>query len=409
MSPLDLASPLAAAIARRTVRKCLSLINIGSLIVELPAGDALEHVGAEPGPAARIKLNNWRALRRLVLQGDVGFAAAYIDGDWSSPDLTALIEVAARNGSKFVDAISGWTPFRFYNWIAHRRRANTRTGSRSNIEFHYDLGNQFYRHWLDADMVYSSALYSRIDATLEEAQDTKISHIVEALDISHSANVLEIGCGWGALASALAQKGAAQVTGLTISPAQFEGARELVRARSLEGRVDLRLQDYRDVRGKFDRIVSIEMIEAVGREYLPGFFEAIRDRLKPGGLCVLQAITIAEDRFADYCRRPDFVQRYIFPGGFLPTKTLMRETIERAGLRLTSCENFGDSYALTLREWRARFLGAWPEIQKLGFAPSFRRLWEYYLCYCEAGFRTGAIDVGLYLVRHADADRHALA
>ena len=163
----------------------------------------------------------------------------------------------------------------------------------------------------------------------------------------------------------------------------------------------MRLQDYRDVEGRFDRIVSVEMIEAVGRDCIPKYFETIRERLKPGGLCVLQAITIAEDRFADYCRKPDFIQRYIFPGGFLPSKTLMREMSELAGLTLTAVENFGDSYALTLREWRRRFLDAWPEIEKLGFTPSFKRLWEYYLCYCEAGFRAGVIDVGIYSLAHA--------
>jgi cyclopropane-fatty-acyl-phospholipid synthase len=394
---------LGASIAVGIVRRLLAMLDAGCLTVVLPSGAIIEHRGSRPGPTAQLNMKRWRAVRRLVLEGDVGFAGAYVEGDWSSPDLTALIELGALNGQKFMDAVAGSTPFRIANWIGHRFRANTKTGSRRNIEFHYDLGNQFYRFWLDSSMNYSSAIFGRAEATLEEAQETKLRRIVETLRVPQGGNVLEIGCGWGALASTMAQDAGANVTGLTISPAQLQSATELVRARSLEKQVDLRLQDYRDVEGTFDRIVSIEMIEAVGREFLPGYFDTIRSRLKPGGLCVLQAITIAEDRFADYCRRPDFIQRYIFPGGFLPTKTLLRETMESAGLRLTAIETFGDSYALTLREWRRRFLIAWPDIQKLGFTPSFRRLWEYYLCYCEAGFRAGAIDVGLYSVEHAEA------
>jgi cyclopropane-fatty-acyl-phospholipid synthase len=383
------------------LRKALSLVDVGRLVIELPSGVKVERVGATPGPEADLKINKWRALRRLAMGGDVGLAGAYFDDDWSSSDLTALIELAAVNGAHFVDAIEGSAPFRLLNWFAHRVKANTRRGSRRNIEAHYDLGNEFYRLWLDAKMIYSSALFRTSGATLEQAQDAKLQRIVESLQLGGGDSVLEIGCGWGGLAAKIARESAARVTGVTISPAQLDKARALVQEQALEDRVELRLQDYRDIEGRFDRIVSVEMIEAVGREYMPKYFDTIRERLKPGGLCVLQAITIAEDRFAGYCRRPDFIQRYIFPGGFLPSKTLMRETIERAGLKLTAVENFGDSYALTLREWRQRFLKAWPEIEKLGFGPSFKRLWEYYLCYCEAGFRAGAVDVGIYSLAHA--------
>jgi cyclopropane-fatty-acyl-phospholipid synthase len=382
------------------LRKVLSLIEVGRLVIELPSGVKLEGVGARSGPQANVKLNNWRALRRFVLGGDVGVATSYLDNDWSSSDLTVLFELAALNGARFMSALEGSAPFRILNWLAHRAKANTRRGSRRNIEAHYDLGNEFYRLWLDAKMIYSSAIFGPASATLEQAQDAKLQRIVERLQLASDDSVLEIGCGWGGLATTIAQNSAARVTGVTISPAQFDSARALIQAKSLEDRVELRLQDYRDIEGRFDRIVSIEMVEAVGREFMPRYFEMIRDRLKPGGLCVLQAITIAEDRFVDYCRRPDFIQRYIFPGGFLPSKTFLRETIERAGLRLIAAENFGESYALTLREWRRRFLDAWPEIERLGFGPSFKRLWEYYLCYCEAGFRSGATDVGIYSLAH---------
>jgi cyclopropane-fatty-acyl-phospholipid synthase len=392
-----------AGLAGLALGKVMSLIDVGRLVIELPSGARLERAGANSGPQAEVKLNNWRALRRLMVGGDVGVATAYFDDDWSSADLTALFELASLNGVRFMDALQGSVPFRMLNWVAHRARANTRRGSRRNIEAHYDLGNEFYRLWLDAKMIYSSAIFGSASATLEQAQETKLQRIVDRLQLAGEDSVLEIGCGWGGLATAIAQRSAARVTGVTISPAQLDRARALVQEKALEDRVDLRLQDYRDVEGRFDRIVSVEMVEAVGREYLPRYFDTIRERLKPGGLCVLQAITIAEDRFADYCRRPDFIQRYIFPGGFLPSKTFLRETIERAGLKLTAVENFGGSYALTLNEWRRRFLAAWPEIERLGFGPSFKRLWEYYLCYCEAGFRSGTVDVGIYSLAHVNS------
>jgi cyclopropane-fatty-acyl-phospholipid synthase len=393
--------PGPSSLAGLALKKLLSVIEVGRLAVELPSGERIERVGALPGPSADISFRTWRGLRRLFTQGDVGLAASYFDADWASSDVEALIELGARNGQRFMDALGGLAPFRLLNWLAHRRNANTPAGSRRNIESHYDLGNEFYRLWLDARMIYSSAIFPRADATLEQAQQTKLARIVEALKLSRASSVLEIGSGWGGLAASIARAGAARVLGVTISPAQLTRACALAREEALDDRVEFKLQDYRDVQGRFDRIVSIEMIEAVGREFIPRYFETIRDRLKPGGLCVLQAITIAEDRFADYCRRPDFIQRFIFPGGFLPSKTALREAIDRAGLRLVAAETFGESYALTLREWRRRFLAAWPEIERLGFNASFKRLWEYYLCYCEAGFRAGAVDVGLYSLAHA--------
>jgi cyclopropane-fatty-acyl-phospholipid synthase len=381
--------------------RLLSLLKVGTLTIELPSGVKICHTGNKADPLANITLHNWRLLRRLALHGDIGLANSYIDGDWSSSDLTALFELGLANSAPLMDAISGSAPFRAFNWLAHRFKTNTRRGSRRNIEAHYDLGNDFYRQWLDAKMVYSSALYESASLSLEEAQAAKLKRIGEKLELDANCSVLEIGCGWGALATSIVGQSGAQVTGVTISPSQLEWAVKQSREHGLDQRIDLRLQDYRDIEGRFDRIVSIEMIEAVGREFLPQYFETIRQKLKPGGLCVLQAITIAEDRFVAYCRRPDFIQRYIFPGGFLPTRTLLREAIEAAGLKLQAVETFGDSYALTLREWRRRFLNAWPEIAEQGFKPSFKRLWNYYLCYCEAGFRASAIDVGLYSLSHA--------
>jgi cyclopropane-fatty-acyl-phospholipid synthase len=397
----DLAVKASRAIGRSVTRKILSLIEVGSIVVKLPSGDSVERIGRLPGPQAEIRFHSWRGVRRVLSRGDIGLAAGYLDGEWESEDVEALLELGARNGSRLLDALGGVLPFRFLNWFAHRANANTPAGSRRNIEAHYDLGNEFYRLWLDQQMIYSSAIYRRLDDTLEEAQGTKLTRIVEKLQVSDGHAVLEIGGGWGGLAATLARAGAGRVTSVTISPSQLAEASSLVQNETFANRIEFKLQDYREVKGRFDRIVSIEMIEAVGRQFIPKYFETIRDRLTPGGLCVLQAITIAEERFNSYCRRPDFIQRFVFPGGFLPSKTFLRDALETAGLKIVATENFGESYALTLREWRRRFVEKWPQVEGLGFDASFRRLWEYYLCYCEAGFRSGMVDVGLYSIQHS--------
>ena len=394
-----LRSSLVGAVVARLTREA----KVGELTIDLPSGERLRCAGAEHGPVADIRFLKWRAMARLVFGGDVGLAASYCDGQWTSSDLPSLIEWAARNGDQFTDSIKGSAPARFLNRLVHRFNINTPSGAKRNIVAHYDLGNEFYRLWLDRTMTYSSAIFAAPDATLEQAQQTKFARIIDRLKLSGGESVLEIGGGWGALAAAIAKSCGARVTSLTISPAQLSDAEARARDELIEEKIEFKLMDYREVGGIFDRIVSIEMIEAVGREYLPKYFETIRNRLRPGGVCVVQAITIAEDRFASYCSRPDFIQRFIFPGGFLPTKTYMREVLEAHGLRLLAADNFGDSYALTLREWRRRFLAAWPEIEKMGFQESFKRLWEFYLSYCEGGFRAGAIDVGLYSLAHVDA------
>jgi cyclopropane-fatty-acyl-phospholipid synthase len=390
-------------LAATVVKRILAHLQSGRLIVDLPNGERIDYRAEQAGIEAHVAVHKWRALRRLISGGDLGFAKAYIDGDWSTPDLVAVMELAAGNGAQFIDRMSGNPLFRALNWVSHLRKANTRAGSRKNIEFHYDLGNEFYKLWLDRSMLYSSAIYTDEARTLEQAQQEKLRQILDMLEVGPDHDALEIGCGWGALAAAVASRTQARVTGITLSPSQLEFARQEIAARSLSHRVELKLEDYRDTKGRFDRIVSIEMIEAVGHKYWPGYFGALRDRLKPGGIAVIQAITIAEDRFEAYRARPDFIQRYIFPGGFLPTKTAIGSALAQADLRLITTRNFGESYALTLADWRRRFEDNWPRIEKLGFDASFKRLWEYYLCYCEAGFRTGVIDVGLYSIGHAAA------
>ena len=356
----------------------------------------IDHRSGIAGPEAVLQIRNWRFAWRLISAGDVGVARSYLEGDWTSPDLTALLELAALNMEKLERAITGSTAFRVINRMRHLFNANTRTGSRRNIAFHYDLGNEFYRLWLDESMTYSAALYDRADDTLESAQQRKRERIVALLEPGKGERILEIGSGWGALAMRLAER--AEVVGLTLSSEQLAYATELARRNGLSPRLSFELSDYRDVEGTFDKIVSVEMLEAVGERYWPAYFSALRQRLKAGGRAVLQAITIDEDRFEAYRRSPDFIQRYIFPGGMLPTKSILASQAEQAGLKLIASEHFGQSYALTLAEWRQRFRRARADVERLGFDERFMRMWEYYLSYCEAGFRAGSIDVGAYVL-----------
>jgi len=373
-------------------------LRVGHLRVVTPGGEAMNFIGSAPGPEATLVLQRWRTLRRLLRDGDIGLAEAYMDGDWSSPDVAALIEFGARNDDALAPVIDGIAPLRLLRRLRHRLRANTRAGSRRNIIEHYDLGNDFYAAWLDRGMSYSAALYTGAGQSLEDAQRAKQDRVVELLAPEAGHRVLEIGCGWGGLIRYIVARSGAGVTGITLSPAQHAYARDALA--DLPG-AEVRLQDYREVMGTYDRIVSIEMIEAVGEAYWPIYFATLKARLATGGVAVLQAITIDRRRFESYRAATDFIQRYIFPGGMLPTTALLREQVEAAGLRLLESQRFGEGYARTLAEWNRRFQAAWPEIAAMGFPERFRRMWEYYLLYCEAGFRAGAIDVGLYRIEHA--------
>ena len=379
--------------------RLLDRIAIGALSVVAPHGRCLDARADLPGPQAKLVLHRWRALHRLIVGGDVAFAQAYIDGDWSSPDLPALTELAALNFPVLAERIAALPPLRLWNRLRHLLRRNSKRGSSRNIAFHYDLGNDFYRLWLDADMAYSSAIAIEPGQSLEAAQQARIARIIHLLDARPGARVLEIGCGWGGLAAALARHGA-RVTGITLSPAQLAYVKERMRADpACAAAIEVRLQDYRDVAERYDHVVSIEMLEAVGEAYWPVYFAKLRACLEPGGSAVVQVITIAEDRFEAYRRQTDFIQHYIFPGGMLPTKTHIAHEAARAGLDLVATQCFGAGYAQTLAHWRARFLKARPEIEAMGFDTRFQRLWDYYLSYCEGGFRSGAIDVGLYTLR----------
>jgi len=378
----------------RQLQRLLSQVAYGDITVVLPNGETLRRQAPNPGPSTKLVIRRWRAIWRLMAGGELAFADAFIAGDWWTPNLAAFLEFGARNDTDMQDAISGSLAQRLLVRLRHWRNRNTRRGSRRNIAAHYDLGNAFYAHWLDRGMQYSSALFTKGDQPLEAAQDNKLARVVDLLDIGRGERVLEIGCGWGALMERLMLH--CDVTGVTLSAEQLSFTRERIAG---EPNAEARLQDYRDIKERYDRIVSIEMIEAVGERYWPVYFEKLRSALRPEGTVVLQAITIDETRFEKYRQQPDFIQRYIFPGGVLPTVDIIRRQAARAGLELTAHEPFGDSYARTLAIWRERFLTAWPQIKGLGYDEKFKRMWEYYLCYCEAGFRNGAIDVAFFKFR----------
>ncbi len=362
---------------RRLVERLVASLAVGTLRVVLPSGAIVVQSGPTAGPEATIHLHRWRALLRVVLGGDIGFGEAHVAGDWSSPDLVQLLRLAAVNLEALEATVRGSTLARSLARLRHLARPNSKRGSKRNIVAHYDLGNDFYRRWLDGTMLYSSALWSDATPSLEAAQVAKLDRIREFLALSGGESVLEIGCGWGALAADLASRTGARVTGLTLSPSQLAWGRDVAAEASVAELVDLRLQDYRDVEGTYDRIVSIEMFEAVGEAWWSTYFDTVARRLKPGGRAVLQVITIADERLDAYRRDTDFIQHHVFPGGFLPSPAAFRAAAGRAGLTVAHEETFGLSYAETLAEWRRRFHAAWEEIAPLGFDDRFRRLWDY--------------------------------
>lgn len=366
----------------------------GTLTAKLPDGRVILVGGNAPGPDAHVELRNWRLPGRAFSGGTIGVAESYIDGDWDSRDVTTFLELFVVNQETGEEVAGG------ANWllttvqrIRHWLNENTRTGSKRNISAHYDLGNAFYREWLDPSMTYSSALYGTGANDLESAQAAKYRALARDGGIGPSSSVLEIGCGWGGFAEFAAREIGCRVTGLTISREQHDFARERIHKAGLSDRVEIKLQDYRDETGRYDNIASIEMFEAVGEKYWPVFFRKVKDSLKPGGMAAMQIITINEAAFDSYRRRPDFIQRYVFPGGMLPTPSLLKTLGSDQGLSFLKERVFAQDYARTLADWRERFWASWEKLVPLGFDDRFRKLWEFYLHYCEAGFRAEYIDV----------------
>ena len=368
-------------------------LAVGRLDLTLPSGRRETIAGRAPGPAASLTVRRLRLVRRLLAAGANGFAEGYMAGDCDTPDLEALLRLAALNEAALAEALAGRWSARVWHRLQHRLRPNTRGGSRRNIHAHYDLGNAFYSQWLDPTMTYSAAVFPAEGGDLTAAQLNKYRLICDAAAVRPDASLLEIGCGWGGFASYAARERGARVTAVTISAAQHEAASRRIFHEGLADRVSILQRDYRDLEGRFDAVASIEMFEAVGERYWPAFFAKVKGVLRPGGQAGLQIITIHDRLFQRYRRSADFIQRHIFPGGMLPSPAALQAQTRAAGLAWIDDRGYGLDYARTLRTWRERFHAAWGAIQPLGFDERFRRLWTYYLAYCEAGFRTGRIDL----------------
>ncbi|MES2035534.1 MAG: cyclopropane-fatty-acyl-phospholipid synthase family protein [Pseudomonadota bacterium] len=383
----------APALFRTAVRICGENWRYGTLTWVLPSGEEIRCRGSEPGPDATLVVRNYGFIRRCFSAGTVGFAEGYRAGEVDSPDLAALLGGFAMNMDRVQALVSGNPVMQAINFLSHMMRRNDREGSKKNIHAHYDLGNHFYSRWLDQSMTYSSAVYEKPGQPLDQAQRAKYAALARSMGLETGQSVLEIGCGWGGFAEYAAAEVGAKVTGITISKEQYDFARKRLFDQGLSEKADIRLIDYRDVDGKFDRVASIEMFEAVGEEYWPTYFDKIRNVLAPGGRAGLQIITIRDEFFRHYRRHADFIQKYIFPGGMLPSESALRKQVDTAGLEWRQVMRFGEDYADTLAEWSRRFEAAWDDIRRQGFDERFRKMWHYYLAYCEAGFRTGRTDV----------------
>ena len=378
----------------------LSHLHCGRLTLTLPDGSQHQFSGAMSGPDSDLTIHTESALRRLLHDGKMGFCEAFMDGEASSQSLPTLIELAVLHDQYLENALKTNIFRQAGLRLFHMLRRNNKLGSAKNIAHHYDIGNSFYEAWLDPTMTYSSAVFDSETDDLTTAQLNKYKRLAELADIQPDDRVLEIGCGWGGFAKFVSKHIGAHVTGITISQAQLAYANASLAEAGLQNKVDLKLMDYRDLQGRFDKIVSIEMFEAVGQAYWPVYFDTISRMLKSGGRAVIQSITIDHDAFQSYRDQPDFIQRYIFPGGMLPSMPMLQSPVAQAGLELVAENGYASDYARTLQEWRARFLAAWPSLAGDKFDNRFKRMWELYLAYCEGGFRAGMIDVKQILLMH---------
>ncbi len=386
-SPVD--SLLTQAAARVTL-SAASRIRVGNLTVKLPDGTTRVFGDRASTLQGEMHIHDLEALRRLLIGGEVGGGEAYMDGLWSSPDLVGLISLAVANREGLALSKGWWrAPAKLARTVAHRRNRNTKTGSRRNITAHYDLGNEFYRLWLDETMTYSSAVFETPEQSLADAQRNKYRSIAERAGVKPGDHVLEIGTGWGGMALYLAGELGARVTTATISQAQHDLARERIHEAGLDDLVEVQLRDYRDLSGEYDAVVSIEMLEAVGAEYYRDYFGAVSRALKPGSRASIQVITFPHDAYQAQLRGANWIQRYIFPGGVLPSLAAIEASLDGTGLLVERVRDIRDSYALTLKAWRDSFFAHLDEVRAMGFDDRFIRMWDYYLSISEAGFRTG--------------------
>ena len=373
----------------------------GRIVIELVDGRQIEFDHGEPGPQAEIRIHDYALASRAMSGGDIGFAESYMDAQWSTPDLTEVLKFFSENFEAAGQLAIGGKVVRTINFVRHLFNRNSRSGSKRNIMAHYDLGNDFYALWLDPSMTYSSALFSGPNLSLEQAQKAKYARIADEIGLQPGKSVLEIGCGWGGFAEYAAKERGAKVTCLTISPSQRDYALARIQREGLSEHVEIRLEDYRDHKGSYDGVASIEMFEAVGESYWPSYFDKIAECLKSGARAALQIITIKDELFERYRKRADFIQHYIFPGGMLPSERVLKSHFERANLNFQKAHYFRQDYARTLKQWAETFDRRWPEIEALGFDDRFHRLWRFYLSYCEAGFDNGRINVGQFTLAKA--------
>ena len=393
------ALPRNAPAAARTMLQMLQRLRHGSLTLQLPDG-SIQRFGDGQGPSASLSLHNWNVCGAALKSGDIGFAESYIARDWHTPDLTALLRLLITNRRDIEDMVYGSWIGRLAYRARHLLNRNSKTNSRKNIHAHYDLGNAFYELWLDDTMNYSSAWFETPEQSMGDAQRAKVRRALAMAGVKPGDRVLEIGCGWGALAEMATTEFQASVTGVTLSTEQLAFASQRMEKLNTTAKADLRLQDYRDISdGPYDAICSIEMVEAVGREYWPTYFAAVAKLLKPGGQACIQSIVIDDALFERYIRSTDFIQQYVFPGGCLPSPARFRAEAERAGLQVVDQFAFGADYARTLQLWRDAFLHQHERVLQLGFDERFLRIWEFYLAYCEAAFAERNIDVVQFTLR----------
>jgi len=397
--PAGFALPRNAPAAARSTLQLLQRLRHGSLTLHLPDG-SVQRFGNGEGIHASLSLHNWNVCGAALKSGDIGFAESYIAGDWHTPHLTDLLRLLIANRRDIEDVIYGSWFGRLAYWAKHKLNRNSKTNSRKNIHAHYDLGNAFYELWLDGTMNYSSALFETPDQDMVAAQHAKVRRALSMAGVQAGHRVLEIGCGWGALAEMATTEFGASLTGVTLSTEQLAFAQRRMERLGTAPRADLRLQDYRDIQdGPYDAICSIEMVEAVGREYWPTYFQSVARLLKPGGRACVQSIVIDDALFDRYIKSTDFIQQYIFPGGCLPCPREFRAEAARAGLEVVDQFAFGADYARTLQLWRDAFLHQQEQVLQLGFDQRFLRIWEFYLAYCEAAFTERNTDVVQFTLR----------
>ena len=377
----------------------LNKIKYGNLEVKFPSGDIKNFNGKEADVSASIEIHNYKFLSYILKRGSVGYAEAYIKGFYSTSNLTNLLILSHKNENYFLENTNSNIFYLTLSKIKHFLKDNSKSQSKKNIKYHYDLGNNFYEKWLDQSMTYSSAIFDHQNINLSDAQKNKYKKIADSLSLNENSKTLEIGCGWGGFSSYIAKNYKCKVDAITISKEQYNYTASKIQKEGLGEKVLVQFKDYRDVRKKYSKIASIEMFEAVGKKYWSNYFEIIHNSLSENGKAALQIITINEKRARDYQTRPDFIQQYIFPGGMLPTKTQLEFSAKEVGLKCLELFSFGKSYAKTLNIWNSQFQDSWKDVSNIGFDIQFKRMWEYYFSYCETGFLTNSTDVSHFLIK----------